>query len=432
MTPLAKLSRALLLFVLAAALVLPLAGCGGGGAAHEHAEVWYCPMHPEVTSDRPGSCPICHMDLVKREPQAAGAPAPEVSGAASRLGAPVPVRGVATVAARAEVTARTVRTVGRVVADERRVSRVESRYAGWIAELDADFTGRRVRRGERLATIDSPELYSAQREYLAAREAARRLLASELPEVRRSADDLVFAARRRLELLELPPGFLAELERSGRPRRAIPVHAPAGGFVETKGVVVGQRVEPGMALFELRDLSRVWIEADLYESDAAFARVGQAARIGSPYDPALAIEARASFVYPELDRQARTLRVRFDAPNPGEALKPGMFVDVEVDLGEIAGVAVPDAAVVVTGERTLVFVATSEGEVAPREVRLAGRQGGTAWIAEGLADGEHVVAEPAFLLDSESRLRDAAKWTVSGAPAGEQPAPPTGHEGHPR
>jgi membrane fusion protein, copper/silver efflux system len=430
MTPLTKAPRLALLLMLTLALVVPLAGCRGGDAEHEHAELWYCPMHPEVTSDRPGSCPICHMDLVLSETAETAAAAP-ADGAAGARGA-LPVRGVATVEARAERVARTVRTVGRVLADERRVARVESRYSGWIAELDADFTGRRVRRGERLATIDSPELYAAQREYLAVRAAARRMLGSELPEVRRSADDLVFSARRRLELLELPPGFVAELERTGRPSRALPVYAPAGGFVESKGVVLGQRVEPGMALFELRDLSRIWIEADLYESDAAFARVGQRARIGSPFDAALALEAKASFVYPELDPGARTLRVRFDAANPDEALKPGMFVDVDVELGEIAGVAVPDAAVVATGERTLVFVATDEGGVAPREVRLAGRQGGRAWIAEGLADGERVVAEPAFLLDSESRLREAAVRTAPGVEAGGESSPPTGHEGHPR
>jgi len=245
---------------------------------------------------------------------------------------------------------------------------------------------------------------------------------SDLPEVQRSADDLVAAALRRLELLDLPEAFLADLETSGEPSRTVGVFAPTAGFVETKGVVHGQRVEPGMALFELRDLSRVWIEADLYEADAAFARVGQRARITSPFDSAQAIEARASFVYPELEPEARTLRVRFDAPNPDEALKPGMFADVEVELGEIAGVAVPDAAVVATGERTLVFVATGEGEVMQREVRLAGRQGGRAWIAEGLADGERVVTEPAFLLDSESRLREAAVRLPAADSAGDAPA----------
>jgi membrane fusion protein, copper/silver efflux system len=200
--------------------------------------------------------------------------------------------------------------------------------------------------------------------------------------------------------------------------------APAGGFVEAKEVVVGQRVEPGMALFTLRDLSRIWIEADLYEADAAFARVGQAARIASPFDPALVLEATASFIYPELDREARTLRVRFDAPNPDEALKPGMFVDVDIELGELAGVVVPDAAVVTTGARTLVFVVGSAGDAEPREVHLAGRHAGRAWISHGLADGETVVAEPAFLLDSESRLREASRRAPAAA------APATGHEGH--
>jgi membrane fusion protein, copper/silver efflux system len=420
--------RALLVALLGVALLFPLAGCRASDP-HAHADFWYCPMHPNVTSDKPGTCPICHMDLVQREEEPAAAAAGASSGPG--LGGGVLVRGVATVAASFETAPRKVRTVGRVLADERRIARVESRYSGWVVTLAADFTGRRVGRGETLATIDSPELYSAQREYLAARAAARRLLISELPEVRRSADDLAFAARRRLELLELPPGFLAELERTGAPARTLPVLAPVGGFVEVKGVVVGQRVEPGMALFELRDLSRIWIEADLYEADATFARVGQRAHIASPFDPALGIEARASFVYPELDREARTLRVRFDAPNPDEALKPGMFVDVDVELGEIAGFALPDAAVMATGERTLVFVVDADDHVAPRAVRLAGRQGGRAWIAEGLAEGERVVAEPAFLLDSESRLREAALRSAARTAEGAGAAEADPHAGHP-
>jgi Cu(I)/Ag(I) efflux system membrane fusion protein len=450
--PIRRASRALVL-LFAVALVLPLAGCGGSEPAA--AEVWFCPMHPEVVSDRPGSCPICHMDLVKREdaapvPESAAAPAaalyvcpmhPEVTSPtpgscpichmdlvraeeAPSAGGAVPVRGVATAVAHAERAPRTVRTSGRVVADERRLARVESRYGGWIVGLDADFTGARVRRGQRLATLDSPELYAAQREYVAAKVAARRLLGSALPEVRRSADDLVFAARRRLELLSAPPDLIAALDAGGEPQRTVPIVAPAGGFVATKEVVRGQRVEPGMALFTLQDLSRIWIEADLYEADAAHARVGQAARVASPFDPARRIEATASFVYPELDPVARTLRVRFDAANPDEALKPGMFVDVEADLGELAGVAVPDAAVVATGERTLVFVVV-DGNAEPREVHLAGRQAGRAFVAHGLADGETVVAEPAFLLDSESRLREASRR----APAATEP-PAGGHEGH--
>lgn len=423
-------SRALLL-LLAAALLLPLAGCGD--KEHAAAELWFCPMHPEVTSDRPGSCPICHMDLVLRE-EAAPAEAATSGGepAVAARGGAVSARGLATVVAREESAPRTVRTTGRVVADERRVARVESRYGGWIVALDADFTGRRVRRGERLATLDSPELYAAQREYVATRQAARRLLASELPEVRRSGDDLVFAVRRRLELLAVPESTIAALDAGGAPSRTVPIVAPAGGFVEAKEVVVGQRVEPGMALFTLRDLSRIWIEADLYEADAAYARVGQTARIGSPFDPALALTATASFVYPELDPQARTLRVRFDAANPDEALKPGMFVDVDIDLGELAGVAVPDAAVVTTGARTLVFVVTGEGEAEPREVHLAGRHAGRAWIAHGVADGERVVAEPAFLLDSESRLREASRRAPAATQSPGAPEAPvsSGHEGH--
>jgi multidrug efflux pump subunit AcrA (membrane-fusion protein) len=399
---------------LVATFLLLLVALGCGGRAQETHEVWTCPMHPQIVADHPGSCPICGMDLVKREPATTPTPA---SAAGAAPSAATIRRALATVAVRQERAARTARTVGRVVADERRTVRVESRFGGWIAKLDADFTGRRVAKGERLATIDSPELYGAQSEYLATREAARSFLASNLPEVRRGGDDLVLAARRRLELLGLSDAFLAELERTRVAQREIAVVAPASGVVTEKGVVRGQRIEPGMMLFTLVDLSKVWIEADLYESDAAFARVGQLATIGSTYDPALRLEARASFVYPELDRDARTLRVRFDADNPSEALRPGMFVDVEVELGELEGLAVPDLAVLATGERTLVYVVDASGAPAAREVRVVGREGGRAFLAGDLAEGEKVIVEPAFLLDSESRLREAIAGAAAPAAA---------------
>ncbi len=362
------------------------------------------------------------MDLVKREPAAAAAPLE--SGAMAAGPAPkISAAGIATIEAREEQAPRRVRTVGRIVADERRQTRVESRFSGWIAGLDANFTGRRVGRGERLATIDSPELYAAQSEYLAAREAARRFLASSLPEVRRGGDDLILAARRRLELLNVPESLLEEIERTRVARRSIDLVAPAGGIVTEKNVVLGQRVEPGAVLFTLLDLSTVWVEADLYESDAAAARVGQPATITLAYDPAFRAEARVSYVFPQLDPATRTLRVRFDLANPGEMLKPGMFVDVEAETGELAGVAVPDAAVLATGERSVVFIADGFGGFEQREIHVAGRQDGRTFVSHGLAAGERVAAEAAFLLDAETRLREAS--------GGAAPAPaPAGHEAH--
>ncbi len=414
----ARLLMALFLFALAAT---GLVACRppGESAGAPGSSSYFCPMHPEIVSERPGTCPVCQMDLVRRDDGAAAGQQVATDGKAFASSIPGAARlaGVDAIEARAERVARTVRTVGRVVADERRMVRVESRFAGWIAELDADFTGRRVRRGERLATIDSPELYAAQNEYLAGREAARRFLASDLPEVRRGGDDLVLAARRRLELLNLPAESLAELERTRVPKRTLEVVAPASGIVTEKMVVRGQRIESGMGLFTIVDLSSIWIEASLYETDAAFARVGQGATITSSYDPTLRLEATASYLSPALDPEARTLRVRFQAANSDERLKPGMFVDVEIELGELVGVAVPDAAVLATGERTLVFVVDASGFFTPREVRLAGRQAGRTFVREGLASGERVASEAAFLLDADSRLRAVVGRAASEAAA---------------
>ena len=405
--------------VLVALVPLLVAACGGSEPAVP--ETWTCPMHPQIVTERPGSCPICQMDLVKVA-SAAAAPA-----AAAGAPAPVAAAGVRTVVAAERSVPRTVRATGRVVADERRIVRVESRFSGWVVELDADFVGYRARRGQRLALLDSPALYAAESDYLVARESARRLLASELPEVRRGADDLVLAARRRLELANIPDQRISELERTRVARRNTEIVAPAAGVVTEKSVVRGQRVEPGMPLVTLVDLSSVWVEADLYESDGALARVGQRAVLTLPADPTLSIATAVSYLFPELDPESRTLGVRFDVANRGDRLRPGMFVEVELELGALAGVAVPDAAVLATGERTLVFVAGEDGRFEPREVELAGRQAGESFLGAGLAAGERVAAEAGFLVDSETRLRGGAAAPATKAPA----TPGAGQKGAP-
>jgi Cu(I)/Ag(I) efflux system membrane fusion protein len=404
------MKRAAALFLLVVAIVA-LAACRG--EQHAEDELWTCPMHPQIVAKEPGSCPICNMDLVKQE----SALAPSAHAGATAVSVVAPQ--VATVVAEERRSPRTVRAAGRVVADERRVVRVESRLAGWIAELDADFVGDAVRRGGRIALLDSPDLYAAESDYLVARESARRLLASNLPEVRRGADDLVFAARRRLELLNVPDARIAELERTRVARRTIEIPSPASGVVSEKLVVRGQRVEPGTPLVVLVDLSTVWVEADLYEADGALARRGQRASLTLPADPSLEVETAVSWLAPELDAATRTLRARFDVPNRDGRLRPGMFVDVTLELGELAGVAVPDAAVLATGERALVFVAGADGHFTAREVEILGRQAGETYLRAGLAAGERVAAEASFLLDSESRLRTGP---TAQAPATEAPA----------
>jgi RND family efflux transporter MFP subunit len=237
---------------------------------------------------------------------------------------------------------------------------------------------------------------------------------SSLPEVRRGGAELAEAARRRLELLDVPDDFLKRLDESGQAQRTIVFNAPFGGVVTAKNIVAGQRIEPGMDLLTVTDLSQVWVIAQIYEAETSAARVGRAARVTLPYNPQVALTGRVGLVYPTLDPDTRTLKLRLEFANLRDALKPGMFVTVDLGVDSATGVVVPDSAVIDTGARQVVFVETAPGRFVLREVTLALRADGRAVVRSGLAAGERVAVSANFLLDSESRLRDAT--SRSGEP----------------
>ncbi len=391
---------------------------------HVHSEGYVCPMCPKVHERAPGRCPVCGMKLLPAATTEhlhddhdhigdSAAPAwRSVDGgaghAAVKLSADaVRLAGVQTAPVVRASLARTVRTVGNVLADETRVRHVHTKISGWVERLHVNFTGQHVRAGQPILSLYSPELLASQEEFLRARRAAAQFSSSELPEVRRGGEDLLAAARRRLELFDVPESLIAELERTGTPQRTVTLLAPVSGFVTAKSVVEGHEVQPGEELFTLSDLSRVWVEADFYEYEAAGLALGEHATITLAYDPAVSLAGRIAFIYPTLDPSTRTLRVRFEFANPGLRLKPGMFADVEVRLDPGEGLVVPDSAIIDTGERRLVFVSRGDGVFEPREVKIGVRAGGRARVLDGLVEGEEVAVRANFLLDSESRLRAA-------------------------
>ncbi len=386
-----------------------------------HQDLYTCPMHPEVRSHEPGDCPICGMDLVKVERPSGGGPPATV--AAEGL-APVHadaeaarLAGVRTVEAASGSVATTVRAVGNVVPHEGRVRHITTKVAGWIEKLHVNATGQMVRAGEPLFELYSPELLATQEEYVRALRTAEELSTSSIPEVRRGAEDLASAARRRLELFDVPPAFIEQLRQTGRPTRTIVLRAPFGGYVSEKTVVEGHKVEPGAELMTITDLSRVWVTAQVYEAEASAARVGSPATVSLQYDPSVSLRGRVSLVYPTVDTATRTLQVRLEFANPGLVLKPGMFVNVELERARAGGIVVPDSAVIDTGTRQLVFVEKAPGHFEPREVKVGLRAEGKAVLAAGVEAGERVAAAANFLLDSESRLRGSASV-------------PSAHEGH--
>ncbi|HEY6000021.1 MAG TPA: efflux RND transporter periplasmic adaptor subunit [bacterium] len=378
------------------------------------------PMNPMVTSPTPAKdeMGMDYVPVYADEAQAGGAGGGVEGLATVRASEDVLRRsGVQTAPAIRSLAGRTIRAVGIVVPDETRVRRVQTKVEGWVERLLVNFTGELVTAGQPLVSIYAPELLATQEEYLRARATAARFAASTDPAARDIGEDLVRSARRRLELFDVPEAFIRELEASGTPRKSVTLNAPFGGYVTAKEVFEGQKVEPGMELFTLTDLARVWVEVSLFEYEAAAAVVGQSATLTLPHQAGIALTGKVTFVSPVLSTESRALTVRLEFPNPGLALKPQMHVDVALVLDAAMGVVVPDAALLDTGVRTVVFVETQPGVFAPREVTVGARSEGRAEILAGLREGELVAVKANFLLDSESRLR-AAIERMTAPPGG--------------
>lgn len=301
-----------------------------------------------------------------------------------------------------------IRTVGRLDFDERKLAQVTLKVSGYIEELYANYTGQALRKGDPLFTLYSPELLTAQREYLLSRETERRLAGSSLPEARASAAALVRASRERLRLWDLSPQQMRALEESGAAKHALTIHSPIAGVVIEKMAVAGQRVEPGTTLYRIADLSTVWMYGDVYEYELPLVQVGQEAIITLTAYPGQRFAARVAWVSPVLDAKSRTARVRFELPNSSDqVLRPEMYgtVELHAPLGE--RLVVPRTAVLDSGRSQVVFVDGGDGRLVPREVRVGGRFDQAVEVLDGVTAGERVVTSANFLVDSESKLAAA-------------------------
>ena len=409
-----RLTRVLLVAALAVALlpaVTFLTGCTHKGADTAAATKYQCPMHPQIIRDKPGECPICGMKLI---PIGQGeAPAAAPNGAQEGL-APVTLDsakrqllGLKTVAVQRAPFETSIRTTGRVAADERRVHHVHTRYEGFVEHVTADFTGKYVTKGEVLALLYSPELYATQQEYLLALKASRSVGGSAVPSVAQGGRDLLDAARQRLLLWEITPADIAEIEKRGEPIRAMPVYAPISGYVTGRTAYHGMKVMPADTLFDILDLSAVWVLADVYEYELPRLSLGQKATMTLSYWPGRFWEGTVTYVYPSVDEKTRTVKVRAEFGNPKGELKPEMFADVTIHGSARNVLQVPDDAILESGTRSIVFVSEGEGKLVPREVSVGDHGGGVVEIRDGLKENEVVVSGANFLVDSESRLKAA-------------------------
>lgn len=301
------------------------------------------------------------------------------------------------------------RTTGVVTVDETKLTQISPRFGGFVERLYVNATGQRVRRGQPLLDVYSPELVAAQQELLVAGQLQRDIGRSAVPGVPSGTTDLVAAARRRLQLWDISDAQINEVLRTGRVRRTMTLYAPSSGVVLEKQVVQGQAIQPGERLYTIADLSGVWIDVQIREGDAAAVRTGSGADIIVTGMPGRTLKGRVTYVYPTLDSASRAVRARVVVSNTDGLLKPGMYATVALTTPGRSVLTVPASAVLRTGERNVVFVDMGNGSLMPHEVELGATAGSYTEVLAGLEAGQRVVTSSQFLLDSESNLGEVMK-----------------------
>jgi RND family efflux transporter MFP subunit len=368
---------------------------------------WYDPMHPAYKSDKPGIAPDCGMKLVPKYADEAEAMESMASGTVKLSPAKQQLIGVRTAPVVSETLTRSLRAVGIVEIDETRVAHVHTKVSGWVRRVFVDYTWQHVMQGEPLFALYSPELVSAQQEYLLARRAQTYLGAAPYREVAEGSNSLLRAARGRLKLWDVTDEQIAELEASGKPAEELTVFSPTNGHVSVRNVFPNQYVTPESDLYTIVDHSRVWVQAQLYEYEIEAVRVGQPVNMTVTALPGQVFRGRVIYVDPHLDMTTRSVNVRLEFSNPDFSLKPGMYATMEFKVPLGRQLVVPREALIDTGTRQLVFLAKPDGYFEPREIKVGERLEDRVVVLAGLRPGDIIVTSGAFLIDSESQLSAA-------------------------
>ncbi len=386
---------------------------------------WRAPMNPDYVSDTPGQSPM-GMDLVPVYADEGGGTAGVVK---------IDPRFVQDMGVQSEPVRRTdipftIRTVGNLTYNDRQVAWVNTKYDGWIEKVYVNYVGQPVHKGERLFDIYSPQLVTTEQEYLQAIHYAAQMAATPYPDMAARAQALVSSARQRLRFWDMSDAQIDALARAGTVQRTISVLSPVTGIVVEKmdQALQGMYVKAGMRLYKTVDLSTIWIDADIFENQIPWLKLGQRASITLPYNPGHTYTGRVRFIYPYLDPKTRTMKVSIEMPNPGGRLRADMYANVTFDVPAARHVlAVPENAVIHSGLRNIVVVDRGHGLFQARPVTL-GLQGSGLWqVTDGLQEGERVVISAQFLIDSESNLKAAIQqMTPAQATAPQPELPPTG------
>ena len=384
----------------------------GGSAGERKVLYWYDSMNPSYHSDKPGKAPD-GMELVPKYADEIADTKDMPAGTVMLSPEKQQLIGVRTAQVRRDRLQRTLRTVGRVVPDETKIARVHVKISGWVEKVNVDFVGKLVQKGQPLFTLYSPELVSTQQEYLLARRGEQYLGKSSYRDVSEGANSLLRATRQRLRLWDISEEQIRKLDETGEAQRTLTLYSPISGFVMKRELYEQQYVTPDSELYEIADLSHIWVEADIYEYEAAYVKLGQTASVQLSYAPGKTYTGRVTFIYPTLDPKTRTVKARLEFSNPGFELKPDMYADVELKVDYGVQVLVPAEAVLDSGTRQLVFLARPGGYFEPREIKVGARLEDQYVVLSGLEPGDTIVTSGNFLIDSESRLS-----AVTGGMAG--------------
>lgn len=370
------------------------------------------PMNPSVTSSVPakGSMGMDYVPVYAED--AIDAPAGTV-----RID-PVVVHniGVRTAVATRQSLSHTVRAVGRIDFDEKRITRLHPKISGWIEELYIDTTGAPVRKDTMLLSVYSPRLVASQQEYVLALRNFETLRNSSAEDIRRGAEELVQSSRVRLELFDVPDHQIRELEETLVPQKTLHIHSPAVGIVMQIGARQGQHVTPATELYMIADLSRVWAYANIFEHELPWVKIGDQVEMTLAALPGKVFRGQLDYVYPYAETRTRTVKVRLAFENPNLDLKPKMFADVVIrTAAREQAIVIPSEAIIRSGVQDQVFIVRAPGRFEPRGVKLGIESEGLVTVLEGLSEGDEVVTSAQFLIDSESKLREAAaKMTEIG------------------
>ena len=372
-------------------------------------------MHPWYKSDKPGIAPDCGMKLV---PVYQG----EQSQYENRSLPPGTVQitpekqqliGVEYGTAEYETTRDSVRAAARVTLDETRIAKVQAKLEGWIDQVFVDFTGKLVNKGDPLLTLYSPEALATQQEYLLAIKAQHQMHDNPVHEMLGSTENLVAAAKKRLELWDISDAQIDQIGRTGETLKNLTLDSPISGFVMERNAFAKQRVNADTVLYTVADLSTVWVIADVFEYEASNVRLGQPATLTLDYLPGRVFHGRVSYILPQVDPATRTLKVRIQFDNPGFALKPDMYGQVELQTGGARRLMVPQSAVLNSGDKQTIFVDRGNGYFEPRPVKIGVQTGGRIEILSGLQPGDRIVTSGNFLIDSETQLKAAMQEPAS-------------------